>query len=243
MNEKSETIQSHKDQNRQNSQPEGIVLVDKPAGITSFGVVARLRRKLQVKKIGHSGTLDPFATGLLVMLVGRKYTRLADSFLCDDKEYEATLLLGSATDTYDLEGKQLETSDYVPTLEEVTQVLSLFQGKIEQVPPMFSAKKVEGKRLYEIARKGGQVERKACLVEVKTTLLSYEYPKLSFHVECSKGTYIRSIAHEIGQKLGSFGHLIQLRRIRSGKYSVKDSTSLDEIMKPESEVRFLYADL
>src|SRR5574338_656659 len=141
--------------------PKGILLVDKPAGLSSFAIVAKARRRLGVKKIGHGGTLDPFATGLLVLFVGRDYTKQASQFLDGDKEYEAEVVLGVATDSYDPTGNEIDRSSYTPSLEEVKAVLERFQGTIMQVPPMFSAKKVAGKRLYELARKGEVVERQA----------------------------------------------------------------------------------
>ena len=218
--------------------PEGILLIDKPPGMTSFSVVAALRRRLGVKKIGHSGTLDPFATGLLVMLVGRNFTKLADSFISDDKEYKAILHLGVATDSYDSDGEIVANSDKRPSLEEVQEVISHFQGKIEQVPPMFSAKKIGGKRLYEMARKGLEVERKPCHVEVTTTLLRYKYPELEIHVTCSKGTYIRSIGHEIGTRLGSYAYLKALRRLRSGNFRLEESVPLQELMGSTGPCQF-----
>ena len=152
--------------------PQGILLVNKPRGLNSFGLVKMLRKRLNVKKIGHSGILDPFATGVMVMLVGRQYTRLSNSFLCQDKEYIAQIRLGMATDTYDCDGQTITVSNVIPTLEEVQSGLSYFQGTIEQVPPMFSAKKVGGKKLCDLARQGKEVERNPVLIQLKTTLLT-----------------------------------------------------------------------
>lgn len=230
------------------SLPEGYLLVDKPVGITSFSVVHALRRKLHVKKIGHGGTLDPFATGLLVMLIGRNYTRLADTFLTDDKEYLATLHLGKATDSYDSDGKVVASSDTIPTNFEVEAAIAKFQGTIEQIPPMFSAKKIGGKRLYELARVGIEVERKPVLVTVETTLIRYEYPEIDIHVRASKGTYIRSIGHEIGVLLGSFAFLSALRRTRSGRFLIENSVALETLIQPTYDIthrliRDLHADL
>ncbi len=201
---------------------EGVLLLDKPRGCTAFNLVARLRKVLGVKKIGHAGTLDPFATGVMVMLIGRNFTRLSDQFLCQDKEYEAEAYLGAATDTYDCEGQILSQCGRVPTLEEIQVALQSFQGEILQVPPMFSAKKQNGKKLYELARQGKTVERPPAKVFVQITLLSYAYPYLSLAVSCSKGTYIRSLAHDLGQLLGVGAHLSQLRRVRSGQFHLKD---------------------
>lgn len=201
---------------------EGILLVNKPVGKTAFSLVGRLRKLLHIKKIGHSGTLDPFATGVMVMLIGRKYTKFSNMLLNEDKEYVAQLRLGIATDTFDTEGEITGTSDHVPTLEDVENVISRFQGYIEQVPPMFSAKKVDGKKLYELARKGQTVERKPVTIRLETHLLRYEYPHLSIHVSCSKGTYIRSIGDDMGKILGCGAHLTELERTRSGQYRLNE---------------------
>ncbi|MGM0440651.1 MAG: tRNA pseudouridine(55) synthase TruB [Chlamydiota bacterium] len=219
-----------------NQSPKGILLVNKPAGITSFQIVRLLRRKLGVKKIGHAGTLDPFATGLMVMLIGREYTRLSDTFLNSDKEYLATIKLGEATDTHDNEGTVTYQSSYQPDLPEVEKAIALFQGQIEQIPPMFSAKKVAGKKLYQLARQGQEVERKPITVVLNTTLISYQYPDLKIRVSCSKGTYIRSIADELGKKLHCGGHLTELCRIRSGKYFLSDSIDIETITSPETDL-------
>jgi tRNA pseudouridine55 synthase len=210
------------------SKPEGILLVDKPVGITSFGLVARLRKLLNVQKIGHAGTLDPFATGVMVMLVGRNYTKLSDTFLCQDKEYRAVLKLGEATDSYDCEGQITASSDIIPSHEALLQTLEKFQGTIQQTPPMFSAKKVGGKKLYELARKGQEIERQSVQVSVAIKLISYDYPFVTFDVACSKGTYIRSLAHDIGSTLGCGGHLTQLRRTRSGAFQIDNCLNLEK---------------
>lgn len=199
----------------------GILLVDKPKGKTAFSLVACLRRILKVQKIGHAGTLDPFATGVMVMLIGKKYTRLSDQFLCEDKEYLAQMHLGIVTDTYDCEGEVQQRSDVVPTLAELESAIAQFQGEIDQVPPMFSAKKINGQKLYDLARKGKTVERKAVKVKVQTRLLKYEYPYAFISVSCSKGTYIRSIAHDLGAVLGCGAHLANLQRTRSGPHALE----------------------
>jgi tRNA pseudouridine55 synthase len=201
----------------------GILLIDKPKGRTSFSLVGALRRALGVKTIGHAGTLDPFATGVMVLLVGREYTRLSDSFLSNDKEYIAEVFLGKATDSHDCEGAITFESDVIPSIEEIQQVIqSYFQGEIDQIPPMFSAKKVNGKKLYELARKGKEVERKAAKVRVETHFLSYQYPYLHLRISCSKGTYIRSIAEELGRHLMCGAHLTNLQRTRSGQFHLAD---------------------
>ncbi len=209
---------------------EGILLVDKPKGPSSFKLVQTLRKRLGVKKIGHAGTLDPFATGVMVMLVGRRYTRLSDTFLSCDKEYVAEVYLGVTTDTYDSEGKVVGQSSAIPSLEEILKALNLFQGEIEQIPPMFSAKKMQGKKLYELARKGLEVERKPIKLQVETHCIRYEYPYLELRIICSKGTYIRSIAYDLGQMLGCGAHLTNLRRMRSGHFTVENCITEEQVV-------------
>ncbi len=201
---------------------EGILLVDKPQGRTSFSLIRALRKLTGIKKIGHAGTLDPFATGVMVMLVGREYTRLSDKLLVQDKEYLANVCLGVSTDTYDCDGKVVARSKKDPSADEIRPILAKFQGEIEQIPPMFSAKKVRGKKLYELARKGEVIERRPAKVHVNTECISYTYPNLTLRIACSKGTYIRSIAHEIGELLGCGAHLSQLNRTRSGTFSLEE---------------------
>ena len=203
-------------------QPSGILLVNKPKGKTSFNLVAMLRRIYGVKTIGHAGTLDPFATGVMVLLVGKNYTKMSDQFLGQDKEYEAIIRLGIVTDTYDCEGQTLKTSEKIPNLEEIQTVVEKFQGKILQTPPMYSAKKVNGKKLYELARNGITIEREAREVSVKLDIISYDYPFLKVHVACSKGTYVRTLAYDIGENLGCGAHLSDLIRTRSGSFHLKD---------------------
>ncbi len=198
----------------------GLLLVNKPENLTSFSLVRALRRRLGVKKIGHAGTLDPFAKGLMVMLIGRDYTKLSNRFLTLDKEYVAIVKLGEATDSFDRDGQITETSDLIPSSEEVEAVIAQFQGELMQVPPMFSAKKVGGKKLYDLARAGKTIEREPVKVRMETTLIEYTYPTLTIRVNCSKGTYIRSVAHEMGEKLGSFGHLIELTRTKVGTFDI-----------------------
>lgn len=201
---------------------EGVLLVDKPSGKTSFSLVGALRKKLGVQKIGHAGTLDPFATGVVVLLVGKRFTKLSDQFLGQDKEYCATVKLGVATDTFDCDGQITATDDKIPTEDEVREAIAKFQGTIEQIPPMFSAKKVNGKKLCDLARKGVVIERKPNTVTVETTLVNYEYPHIDIQVKCSKGTYIRSIAQELGELLGCGAHLSALTRTKSGSFSLKE---------------------
>lgn len=201
----------------------GVLLVDKPRGKTSFSLVTALRKKTGIQKIGHAGTLDPFATGLMILLIGKEFTRLSDTYMSTEKEYEATLTLGVSTDSYDCDGQITATSTYIPTLAEVESALLHFQGTTQQIPPMFSAKKVQGKPLYKLARKGITLPRAPVQVTLKTLLTSYNYPYLSLHITCSKGTYIRSIAHDLGTLLTCGAHLSELRRLRSGTHHVADS--------------------
>lgn len=212
---------------------EGILLIDKAAANSSFFVVKILRRITHIQKIGHAGTLDPFATGLLILLLGRSATRLSNTWMEQQKTYRAVLSLGSSTNTYDIEGTITATSSYVPSLEQIQETLSLFQGETLQIPPMYSAKKVEGKKLYELARAGKEIERKPVSVHMEISLLSYEYPLLSLEVTCSKGTYIRSLAHDIGEKLQCHAHLSSLRRTKIGSYCVEEAVPQTSLESPE----------
>jgi len=201
----------------------GILIVDKPQGKTSFSLVKALRKKLDVKKIGHAGTLDPMATGVMILLIGKKYTRLSDTFLNKDKEYTCEITLGKATDTFDREGKVIFCNDSIPQKSALEEAILTFQGEIEQTPPMFSAKKVKGQKLYSLARQGKTIERKPSSICIETTLLHYEYPFITLHITCSKGTYIRSIANDLGEKLKCGAHLSNLKRTRSGPFTLDDS--------------------
>jgi tRNA pseudouridine55 synthase len=188
---------------------------------------------LGVSKIGHTGTLDPLATGVMVMLIGKKYTRLSDQLLGQEKEYLAEICLGVSTDTYDSEGLAVDKSSYVPNEQQIAQTLQLFQGEVEQIPPMFSAKKVNGKKLYELARKGKTIERRPSKVHLKTQLIAYSYPYLTLNIICSKGTYIRSIAQDLGVLLGCGAHLSNLRRLRSGDFFLKDCMDGDTLFSQD----------
>jgi tRNA pseudouridine55 synthase len=201
---------------------EGLLLIDKPEGRTSFSLIRSLRKLTGVKKIGHAGTLDPFATGVMVILIGRDFTRLSDKLLIQEKEYLACVSLGVSTDTYDCDGKVVARSKKIPTPDEISAIITKFQGEIEQIPPMYSAKKVQGRKLYELARKGSVIERTPAKIQLTTEMLSYAYPTLDLRITCSKGTYIRSIAHEIGQSLGCGAHLAKLNRTRSGTFCLEE---------------------
>ncbi|MBS0628897.1 MAG: tRNA pseudouridine(55) synthase TruB [Verrucomicrobia bacterium] len=209
----------------------GILLVNKPVGKTSFSLIGALRKKSGVKKIGHAGTLDPFASGVMILLIGRTFTAQSDTFMGHDKEYEALVHLGIETTTFDPEGQITRQSDQVPTLAQVEEALKAFQGTIQQIPPMFSAKKINGKKLYELARKGIEVERKPVTLTVHTQLISYQYPELTLKITCSKGTYIRSIASDLGQALGCGAHLKKLTRTRCGPYLLKDCIDGQELFE------------
>jgi tRNA pseudouridine55 synthase len=210
---------------------EGILLVDKPKDKTSFYLVHVLRKITGVKKIGHTGTLDPLATGVMVMLVGSKYTRKTPLMICHDKEYETTLLLGKISDTYDITGELSDYSDKKPTLAEIETAVASFQGEIFQIPPMFSAKKVKGKKLYELARKGIEIERKPITCKVETKILHFDYPHLKLKISCSSGTYIRTIGHDIGKMLGTGALVLELKRTRSGPYHLSECTPIENINK------------
>ncbi len=210
----------------------GILLIDKPRGMLSFKLVQILRKQLGVQKIGHAGTLDPFATGVMIMLIGREYTRLSDLLLNKSKVYEAVVKLGEATDTYDCDGEITSSSSYQPTEEEIQKALTAFNGEIEQIPPMYSAKKVGGKKLCDLARKGHTIERAPCKVEVQTEWISYTYPYLHLRIACSKGTYIRSIAHDLGQILNCGAHLTELKRTACGPFTLDQCVSQELFNSP-----------
>ncbi len=212
-------------------QKSGFMIVNKPVGITSFGVIAKLRKITGIKKIGHAGTLDPFATGVLIVAIGRKATREIDTFVKLNKEYIAKINLSSTTDTYDTEGEITEKfEDKGIDQEELEKVLKSFLGKQKQIPPMFSAKKIGGKKLYELAREGKVVERQPSDIEIfNIEKLAYKWPYLDIKLKVSSGTYIRTLGYDIGKKLGYGGHLKELQRTEIDKYSLKDSNNLEDI--------------
>ncbi len=212
---------------------DGILIVNKPPGMTSHDVVNFVRRKFGLKKVGHSGTLDPMASGVLVMLIG-KSTKLSSQFINEDKEYEATLTLGIVTDTGDCQGRVIRNSFSAIQYprEKLEIIFAEFEGEIEQIPPMVSALKYKGTRLYKLARQGIQIKRKARKVKIlKLQITDVNLPQISFKVSCSKGTYIRSLGEDIGQRLGCGGSLSRLRRIRSGSFSLKEAVSLEELKR------------
>jgi len=199
----------------------GICIIDKPGGLTSHDLVLFLRRRFKIKKVGHAGTLDPMATGVLVMLLGNA-TKLSNKFISDDKEYEGSMRLGIKTDSHDKEGKVISSKDISGIKEEsVRESFRAFLGDIEQVPPMVSAVKHKGKKLYQLARRGIEVERKPRQIHIyNIEIKSIDLPMVSFSVCCSKGTYIRKLADDIGERLGCGAHLTSLRRLRSGRFGI-----------------------
>ena len=218
---------------------EGVLLIDKPSGITSHDVVERVRRKLKMKRVGHAGTLDPLATGLLIILVG-KATKLSSRLMSLDKEYEGTFELGKVTNSHDIDGEIEETNEVPDTIsaELIQEQMNTFEGDQYQTPPMFSAVKINGVPLYKHARKGKVVEREPRFIRIsKYELKTWEKPFGTFYVYCTKGTYIRSLVHDLGQKLGCGGILTQLRRTASNNLSLEDAVELQTFeAQPLSEI-------
>lgn len=221
------------------SQAFGIMLVNKPNGMTSHDVVDVARKRLGLRKIGHAGTLDPMATGLLVLLIGRA-TKLSNRFVEFDKEYEATMTLGKKTNTGDMEGEVIaEFQVDGMTEKKIREVFSQFVGEIEQVPPMVSALRHQGRRLYELARKGIVVERPPRKVKIyKLDITRIALPQIDFVVACSKGTYIRKLCEDIGDLLGCGAYQSRLHRTRIGPFRVEEAVPVEEIN--ESAIRPIY---
>ena len=213
---------------------DGVLYIDKPAGMTSFGVVARVRRVLSKQaakrvKVGHTGTLDPFATGLMLVVVGKE-CRNAGNYSKLDKVYEATMILGQTSTTGDPEGEITSVSDTVPTLEAVLEAARGLTGQITQVPPAFSAIKVNGQRAYKLARDGKEVEIPPRKVTVHSLeVLDYQYPEVKIRAHVSSGTYIRTLVEDIGEKLGTGAYCSQLRRTRVADWDVTDAMMLSDI--------------
>lgn len=208
----------------------GFLNIYKPVGMTSHDVVSVLRRVTKIKQIGHTGTLDPFAEGVLPICIG-KATRLIE-YLQDDKEYLATVQFGAATNTFDIDGEKVFTSDKKVSRDDIKEGLKSFEGEISQLPPIFSAIKVKGKKLYEYARKGEEVEiqpRKVVIENIELKNFDEELQQAQILLKCSKGTYIRSIANDLGKNLGCGGYLIKLIRTQAGKFRVENSVQLDGI--------------
>jgi tRNA pseudouridine55 synthase len=208
----------------------GMLIIDKPAGISSAKVIALLKKKAGLHKVGHTGTLDPFATGVLICCVNQA-TRLARFFLKGNKKYQGTLLLGTETDTLDMTGKVIATCDHFDFPEEhLHSVFRRFVGEIDQVPPAYSALKINGVRLYKLARKGRPVQKSARRIMISSLeILKIDLPKIDFQVACSAGTYIRTLCADIGRELGCGSHLQRLRRIESCGFTIDQSVTLEEI--------------
>ena len=211
---------------------DGAILIDKPAGPTSHDVVDAIRRRFSIKKVGHCGTLDPNATGLLIIVLGRG-TKLSEKLMGDDKAYEGAIKFGETTNSYDSDGEITSTAP-VPllTMEQLNEAAAAFAGDQMQTPPMVSAIKKDGVPLYKLARKGIEVAREPRLVHIYNfRFTGYRAPLGQFRIACTKGTYVRSLAHELGQKLGCGAHLATLRRVTSGKFEVADATGLDDVLQ------------
>ena len=207
---------------------EGILVVNKPSGMTSHDVVAIARRRFKMKRIGHAGTLDPLATGVLILLIGRS-TKLFNKFADMDKAYQATLVLGRKTVSADIEGGVISEKPYDSiTRDDVERVFEQFRGEIDQVPPMVSAVKHKGRKLYELARSGIEVERKARRIKIyRLNLEEFSSPYVSFFLKCSKGTYVRQIAEDVGERLGCGACISQIERTQVGAYSIGEAVTLE----------------
>ena len=209
---------------------DGLLVVNKPQGMTSHDVVDFIRRSFALKKVGHAGTLDPMAVGVLIILIGR-YTKASGSFISDDKEYEGTLVLGATSDTGDAWGAVSYCGDTAHLMEEeIKKAFENFFGDIEQLPPMYSAVKFKGRKLYELARRGISVKVNPRRVSIKRIeVLSVSLPEVSFKVTCSKGTYVRQLCADIGSALGCGAYLAKLNRTRSGRFTLGEAVTMDEI--------------
>ena len=212
----------------------GLMIVDKPVGPTSHKIVSLVRRGTGVRKVGHAGTLDPRASGVLVLCIGPA-TRLSEFLSTSSKRYEAVISFGASTQTYDTEGPVVRRSESVPSLEDLQAVLPEFRGEIEQVPPPYSAIKVKGEKAYKLARSGKEVNLDPRTVTIHhLEVLKYQPPDLVLDIECTAGTYIRSLAHDLGERISTGAHLANLRRTKAGPFSLEDAVPL-----PKLEVGFL----
>lgn len=209
---------------------DGVLIIDKPSGITSHDVVAKVRKALKTKKVGHTGTLDPLATGVLVVCV-EKTTKLVNYLTCDEKIYEVEMKLGIKTDTGDITGNIIdEDTNYKVTIKEANEVIKSFVGKQKQIPPMYSAIKVNGQKLYELARKGIEIEREPRDIEIFDIYnIEINNEFIKYTVYCSKGTYVRSLCEDIAQRLGTIGVMTKLRRIKSGQFEIENAIKIDDI--------------
>ncbi len=209
--------------------PFGLIIVDKPVGPTSHKIVSIVRRGIGVKKVGHAGTLDPRASGVLVLCIGSA-TRLSEYLSVSSKRYQAVIRFGCSTQTYDSEGDMVRLTGTAPSEEDILAILPEFRGEIEQIPPPYSAIKIKGQKAYELARSGQDVELEARKITIHhLELVGYDPPDLALDIECTAGTYIRSIAHDLGERLGTGAHLASLRRIKAGSFMIEDSTSMTEL--------------
>jgi tRNA pseudouridine55 synthase len=212
---------------------EGLLLIDKPIGITSHDVVDRVRRVFGIRKVGHAGTLDPFATGLLLLGIG-KATKTLSQYVGLDKRYRAVARLGAISDTFDTEGKIVEHTCDIPTQAQIEQAMDRFRGGYAQKAPLYSAKKIKGRKLHELVRQGQATEelRPVKFVDIfELTIIAYEWPFLTFDVHCSSGTYIRSLADDLGAALGTGAYLTELRRLTIGTFRLEDAIALDKLQK------------
>lgn len=211
---------------------EAVYLINKPLGWTSFDVVKKVRNALRIKKVGHAGTLDPLATGLLIVCAGKK-TKSIDTYQAQEKEYTGTFVLGKTTESFDLEKEVIEVADpHHLTLEEINKAVSSLTGDILQIPPMHSAIKVDGKRVYESARKGIEVKMEPRAVQVRIfEITRFELPEIDFKIVCSKGTYIRSLARDLGESLGVGAYMSALTRTRIGEFKLEDAEEVLELVE------------
>ena len=215
--------------------PKGILNVNKEKGISSARVVSLVRRALDIKKVGHTGTLDLEASGALPIVVG-KATRVSDYMMTKDKVYETELILGAKTDTLDAAGKIIANSQKIIDKDQFLETMNTFKGEIEQVPPMYSALKVNGQKLYDLAREGIEIERKKRRVNIyDIDLLDFDFPRAKIRVTCSKGTYIRTLVDDIGEKLGTFAYVDNLVRARVGEFDIKDAIKSEDILEISRE--------
>lgn len=215
--------------------PKGILNVNKEKGISSARVVSLVRRALDIKKVGHTGTLDLEASGVLPIVVG-KATRVSDYMMTKDKVYETELILGAKTDTLDAAGKIIANSQKIIDKDQFLETMNTFKGEIEQIPPMYSALKVNGKKLYDLAREGIEIERKRRRVNIyDIDLLDFDFPRAKIRVTCSKGTYIRTLVDDIGEKLSTFAYVDNLVRARVGEFDIKDAIKSEDILEISRE--------
>jgi len=205
-----------------------VLLINKPYDWTSFDVVRRIRNLIKIKKVGHAGTLDPLATGLLILCTG-KFTKKINEYMAQEKEYTGTIVLGATTPTYDLESiPENYTDGSHITAKQVAEVAKSFTGEVLQVPPIYSAIKKDGKRAYELARKGQELELEPRKITVSGFTTTFNYPEVHFKIVCSTGTYIRSLANDLGKQLGCGGYLSELCRTRIGNYTLENSWTMEE---------------